>query len=118
MSEGTMKECCNLCPYSRENTLFLHPDRAEEFANAASNPYNDFVCHKTGVILDDSDYDDKGGDIVRGEKSLTCMGFASLQYNLDANHDEDFVPDPHAFDDDAEMITHHEDEYYKNRTKK
>jgi hypothetical protein len=94
--------------------LFLHPERAEEFANAAMNPYNDFVCHKTGVILEDSDYDDRGGDIVRGEKSLTCMGFASLQHNLN-DHDENFVPDPHAFDDDAEMISHHEDEYYKTR---
>ena len=105
MSE-TMKECCGLCPYSRKNTLFLHPSRAEEFAFAAENPFNDFVCHKTGVTLEDNDFDDMGGSIVRGEKSLTCMGFASMQHNIN-NGDDSFKVDPNAFEDSWEMIDHH-----------
>ena len=64
---NVMKECCGLCPYSRKNTLFLSPDRAEEFAYAAENRYNDFVCHKTGVGLEDNESDDLGGSIVRRE---------------------------------------------------
>jgi len=106
--EETMKECCGLCPYSRKNTLFLHPERAEEFANQAENPYNDFVCHKTGVVLEETEFDDRGGDIVRGEKSLTCMGFASMQHNIN-NGDDSVRVDPNAFEDAWEMIEHHTD---------
>lgn len=51
-----MKKCCGLCPYSRKNTLFLHPERAAEFAFSADNPYNDFVCHKTGITYDDDEH--------------------------------------------------------------
>ena len=110
--EGVMKKCCELCPYSIKNTLFLDPTRAEEFAYQAENPYNDFVCHKTGVTLEDSEFDDKGGDIVRGEKSLTCMGFASMQHSLN-NGDDSFIVDENAFDDVWQMIEHHTDYYEK-----
>jgi len=113
--DGVMKECCGLCPYSRNGTLFLHPDRAEEFAYQATNPYNDFVCHKTGVI-DESD-EDCGSEIVRGEKSLTCMGFASLQQSLNENSGE--MPlDEDAFEDCDEMIDFHTEEWdSKNKSK-
>ena len=109
--EQTMKECCGLCPYSKKNTLFLHPERAEDFANAAENPYNDFVCHKTGVTLEEEDFDDRGGDIVRGEKSLTCMGFASLQENINGTHGAKV--DPNAFEDAWEMIDHHTEKHHE-----
>lgn len=100
-----MKECCGLCPYSRKDTLFLTEERAEEFAFQAENPYSDFVCHKTAVELEESEYDDRGGDLVRGEKSLTCMGFASMQHNI--NGTGDIRVDPNAFGDTWEMIEHH-----------
>lgn len=106
-----MKKCCGLCPYSRENTLFLHPDRAEEFAYSADNPYNDFVCHKTGVTEEANDYE--SSSIVRGEKSLTCMGFASMQHNINGT-DDSFKVDPTAFEDSWEMIEHHQQEWDKN----
>ena len=105
--QGTMKECCGLCPYSRKDTLFLNPSRAEEFAIQAENPYNDFVCHKTGVAYDDGE--DSG--IYRGEKSLTCMGFASMQHNINGSN-YDFRVDPNAFEDSWEMIEHHEEHAY------
>jgi hypothetical protein len=107
--EHTMKECCGLCPYSRKDTLILSPERAEDFANAAENPYNDFVCHKTAISLEESDFDDRGGDLVRGEKSLTCMGFASMQQNINGGANDNYRIDPNAFEDAWEMIEHHTD---------
>ena len=85
MSSSVMKKCCGMCPYSRKNTLFLHPDRATEFAYQAENPYNDFVCHKTGVIHEDHPDEDRQNEIVRGEKSLTCAGFYAMQYNINSD---------------------------------
>ena len=107
--EGVMKKCCGLCPYSREGTLFLHPERAEEFAYQADNPYNDFVCHKTGVDYEGNDFD-HDGDIVRGVKSLTCMGFASMQHSIN-NGDSSFIVDIDAFEDTWEMIEYHTEAY-------
>ena len=104
MNEGIMKRCCGHCPYSREGTLFLTLERAEEFATHAENPYNDFVCHKTALV-------DSHSDMVRGEKSLTCMGFASMQHNIHGHLGEGFVPDPDAFYDYWEMVEHHTEKY-------
>lgn len=104
-----MKSCCGMCPYSRKNTLFLQPDRAEEFAYQAENPYTDFVCHKTGVTLEDNDYDDKGGDIVRGEKSLTCAGFHAMQQIINGTEElsEIEIDYQDHFSDVWEMYEHH-----------
>jgi hypothetical protein len=111
MSE-TMKKCCGLCPYSRKDTLYLHPERAEEFAYQAENPYNDFVCHKTGVANKDHPDEDRQDEIVRGEKSMTCCGFASMQHYINDNTlEEGFTPDPNAFEDSWEMIEHHTEEW-------
>ncbi len=101
-----MKKICGLCPYSRTNTLFLHPERAEEFAYQAQNPYNDFVCHKTGVVDEEGE-----GDIVRAEHSFTCCGFLSLQVNEGARCPEGFTPDPNAFDCADDMIMAHTDHW-------
>tara|TARA_R110000851_G_scaffold215606_1_gene368420 strand:- start:95 stop:445 length:351 start_codon:yes stop_codon:yes gene_type:complete len=114
MSE-IMKKCCGLCPYSRKDTLYLHPSRAEEFAAHAENPYNDFVCHKTGVVHEDHPNEDRQSEIVRGEKSMTCCGFASMQHYINDNPlEEGFTPDPDAFDDSWEMTEHHT-EYFENK---
>jgi hypothetical protein len=114
--EETMKECCGLCPFSRDKTLFLHPDRAEDFATSAENPYNDFVCHKTGHVLEDNDRDIRGGDIVRGEKSLTCMGFASMQENINGTLGDVRI-DPTAFEDSWEVSEHHTDAYERKKNR-
>ena len=104
MSERTwMKEPCGLCPYTRVNTLWLHPERAEDFAYSAQNPYTDFPCHKTADLLED----DEGAEYVFGRKSLTCCGFLSLQCNENGNEPEGFTPHHDAFGDAWEMIDHH-----------
>ncbi len=111
-----MKECCGLCPYSRKNTLFLHPERAEDFAYQADNPYNDFVCHKTGVIHEDSIYEDEQSSIVRGEKSLTCAGFHAMQHlinGMDEDSEIEIDYEDH-FSCTDEMTDHHEEQYHKD----
>lgn len=106
-----MKKCCGLCPYSRKNTLFLHPERAEEFAYSADNPYNDFVCHKTGVVREYHPDESRQGDIVRGEKSLTCAGFHVMQSLINGKNPEIEVDYDDHFSEAYEMIEHHEDHY-------
>lgn len=109
-----MKKCCGLCPFSRIETLFVHPERAEEFAYSTENPYNDFVCHKTGIIDEDNPDEDKQNEIVRGEKSLICCGFASMQHNINSEHSEEgFIPDEDAFSEAWEMIEHHQIQWDK-----
>ena len=96
----TVKKCCGLCPYAKEGNLYLPQERRTEFALQALNQYNDFVCHKTAVLDEDS------GEYVRGKKSKTCMGFATLQHNSvgQPHKRQDFTPDPAAFKDVVEMI--------------
>jgi hypothetical protein len=108
-----MKKCCGLCPYSRLNTLFLHPERAAEFAYSASNPYNDFVCHKTGVLEEN---DEESAEIVKGVKSFTCAGFYAMQHliNNPNKKSEIKINTEDHFDDVYEMIEHHE-EYYEQK---
>lgn len=111
MSE-VMKKCCGLCPYSRKNTLFLHPKRAEEFAYQANNPYTDFICHKTGVVDEDNEY--SSGDIIRGEKSLTCAGFHVMQSEINGKKSDIKVDYEDHFTEDYEMIEHHEENHNEN----
>ena len=110
---SVMKKCCGLCPYSRKNTLYLHPSRADEFAYNASNPYSDFVCHKTGVVHEDHPIEEKQNEIVRGEKSLTCAGFHVLQKISNGQEEEVEIEidyDDH-FTEPYEMSEHHEFKY-------
>ena len=110
-----MSKCCGLCPYSRKRTLFLNPERAEEFAYMAENPYTDFVCHKTGVIHEDHPDEDMQNEIVRGEKSLTCAGFYAMQLIINGkeeNSEIDIDYEDH-FSDAWEMIEHHEEKFYE-----
>ena len=99
-----MKEPCGPCPYSRSKTLPLHPERAADFAYSASNPYNDFVCHKTAEIYED----EESSEFVRGKRSFTCNGFLSLQCRENDIEIEDFMPHDDAFFDCEEMIERHE----------
>lgn len=106
-----MKRCCGLCPYSRKNTLFLHPDRASDFANSANNPYNDFVCHKTGVVHEEHPIEEMRNEIVRGEKSLTCAGFHVLQSQINGTESEIEIDMQDHFGEAWEMEAHHEENY-------
>ena len=112
-----MKKCCGLCPFSRKNTLFLHPERASDFAYMAENPYTDFVCHKTGVVDEDNPDEEHQSDIIRGEKSLTCAGFHAMQNILNGTESkcEIKIDWENHFGDTYEMMQHHENEWENKR---
>lgn len=111
-----MKKCCGLCPYSKKDTLFVHPDRAEDFAFSASNPFGNFPCHKTADLVED---DDGFGEYVHGEKSFTCHGFFALQaaenWEEKDYSENGFTPDVNAFCDPWEMIEHHTQKWETER---
>lgn len=102
-----MKKTCALCPYSRTKTLFLHPDRAEEFAYMAQNRYNDFPCHKTADHVEETDFHD--GGYVAGAQSKTCHGFLTLQIAEGGYTPDGFKPDGDGFESVDEMIESHAD---------
>jgi hypothetical protein len=100
-----MKKCCGLCPYAKEGTLFLHPERTQDFAYSAENPYTNFPCHKTAEVYED-DYDGSA-EYISGEASFTCHGFKTLQMASNAREgmlfDKDglqFWVQPHNIDDE------------------
>jgi hypothetical protein len=87
-----MKKPCNHCPYRHDVKPFLRPERGEELAYAATNPYNSFPCHKTTV---DSDDEDGCGDRIVTSESKVCAGFLTLMSNElgRTSYDSDgFVP--------------------------
>ena len=107
MTERTwMKKCCGLCPYAQERTLWLHPNRAEDFAYQATNPFNDFPCHKTADFFEDEQHDGDNSGFVFGEQSFTCHGFKTLQVNENGEEDG-FVADGVGFYDTHDMIGAH-----------
>lgn len=103
-----MKEPCALCPYSRSKTLWLHPERAADFAYNAANRYGDFPCHKTADLRED---EDGHGEYVAGRKSLTCNGFLSLQVRENGLRIDGFEPSADAFEDHWEMIERHQEHW-------
>jgi hypothetical protein len=99
-----MKTPCVQCPYRCDVKPFLHPERGEELAYAAQNPYNSFPCHKTTVDSDDDDYD---GERREGPNTKMCAGFLSLMHNENGftHYDsEGFEPSDLAYGDVYEMI--------------
>lgn len=113
----TMKKCCGRCPYSKKNTLFLHPERAEEFAYQAENPYSDFICHKTGIVDDDNPDEDKQGDIIPTDKSLTCAGFYAMQFLINSDGEPEIVIDDDAhFSEVWDMVDHHQEHWDAEHT--
>lgn len=96
-----MKKACEHCPYRRDVKPYLHPERGEELAYHAQNPYNSFPCHKTTV----ADEDDEEGGMLVTYKSKECAGFVMLQINEGMNCPEDFKPDwTVSYQDVYEMI--------------
>ena len=100
-----MKEPCGPCPFSRSKTLPLHPERANEFAAMAQNPYSSFPCHKTADLVEETDFEP--GGYVHGDRSFVCNGFLSLQVSENANGPDGFEPHSDAFEDSYEMAEHH-----------
>ena len=83
-----VKKPCKHCPFRNDIKPFLHPDRAYQIASSASNPYNDFPCHKT------TEYDDESedGEMIVTDKSKTCAGFLTLRAQEGMRVPEGFAP--------------------------
>jgi len=86
-----MKKPCKDCPYRRDVKPFLTEARGYELAYHATNPYNEFPCHKT------TEYDEEGdsGDMLVVETSKQCAGFLTLMANEcgEKRMPEGFEPD-------------------------
>ena len=85
MSKDYMEKPCQHCPFRRDVTPFLHPDRAYEIAASASNPYSNFPCHKTL----EHDEDSEDGKLMATECGKTCAGWLTMQ----AGEDDRFLPE-------------------------
>lgn len=95
-----MKEPCAHCPFRHDVKPFLHPERGEELAYHAQNPYNSFPCHKTTVADEESD----DGEMLCTEKTLECAGFITLQINEGMECPDGFTPSDKVYDDTWAMI--------------
>lgn len=81
-----MKQPCKHCPFRRDVKPFLHPERGEQLAYHAQNPYNSFSCHKT------TEYDEDSDNQVAVSTSLECAGFMTLQCVEGMEPPEGFEP--------------------------
>lgn len=100
MSDFVTKPCQH-CPYRRDVKPFLTPERGEELAYLAENPYNSFTCHKT------LENDEETGKNYSGVQSKVCAGFLSLQHNVNGHtsyDEEGFKPSPDVYDDTWDMV--------------
>lgn len=95
-----MKKPCKHCPFRRDVKPFLRPERGEELAYHAQNPYNSFPCHKT------TEADDESDESFCNEETKECAGFMTLQYiENDNNLPDGFEPDyDNVYGDIYEMI--------------
>ena len=95
MAEETyIKKPCQHCPFRKDVVPFLTPERGEELAYAAQNPWNTFHCHKT-LEADDSE----DGNLLATESSKHCAGFLTL---MAAELGEEEAPD--GFEPSYEMV--------------
>ncbi len=107
MSENYfMKKPCEHCPFRRDVKPFLTPERGEELAYHATNPYNSFPCHKTTV----EDEDSEESEMCATENSKECAGFLTLQINEGASCPENFEPSDLVYSDTYEMIDAYENQ--------
>jgi len=104
MAQHFMKEPCEHCPFRVDVRPFLRPERAEDIAYSAGNPYNEFFCHKT------IEHDDEGDSCVTG-KSLVCAGFLAMQINVGTvSEPEGWVWPRNVYAEPAEMAWAYEAE--------
>ena len=102
------KKPCKSCPFRTDVKPFLHPERAEEISDLASNPYSEFHCHATLGHDDDED------DTMVVESSLVCAGFLAMQIEqCGTNPPEGFVVPTNVYADSWEMTYAYEDEWRK-----
>jgi hypothetical protein len=97
-----MKTPCEWCPFRKDVDFRFSPERGEQMAYSANNPYNTFPCHKTAVLEEDEDgYND---EYVHGGNSKECAGFLSLQINNGVKECPDgFKVSDKAYEDSDEM---------------
>jgi len=81
-----MKQPCKHCPFRSDVKPFLHPERGEELAYHAQNPYNSFTCHKT------TEADKDGFEMNVTEESKKCAGFMTLQIVEGMPIPDGFIP--------------------------
>jgi hypothetical protein len=106
MSDEFMKKPCAHCPFRRDVRPFLHPERAEEIAYSAQNPYAEFICHKT------LGHDEEEGDTIVVETSLICAGFLAMQINeAGLDEPEDWTWPDNVYADLYEMIDAYAEEW-------
>jgi hypothetical protein len=111
MSDFVKKPCKN-CPFRNDVKPYLHPDRAEELAYLAQNPYSDFTCHAT--IEYDGDEDHQGRPTGDYSKAKTCAGFLTLRAQDGEDVPDGFEPSYDiCYSDAYEMIEAFEDEWNK-----
>lgn len=100
-----MKQPCKHCPFRHDVTPYLTPQRGEELAYHATNPYNSFPCHKTTVS------DEEGGERFYDNDTKECAGFMALQHNVTGcSLPEGFEPSELAYDDIFIMIDAYEEQ--------
>jgi hypothetical protein len=106
-----MKEPCKHCPFRRDVTPFLTPERADEISGLTWNRYNEFPCHKT------IDFDDEGDSFATAE-SLTCAGFLAMQISESGMECPDgFEPSDKVYSDPYEMTGAYQDEWDKSHAR-
>lgn len=115
MSEEFMKAPCLHCPFKRDVTPFLNPDRAYDIANNAENRYGSFPCHKTTESDDDSEH----GEMMVVETSKECAGHLYMKAMSNGScyyESEGFKPDPkwNCYEDSYEMYEAYAEEWQKS----
>ena len=110
MSQDYMRTPCKNCPFRTDVRPYLHPQRAEDIAHSACNPFSNFTCHET---LEEHDE-----DLIETTRSKTCAGFLTLKYieNGESGYEDDgFVPSLETvYSDTWDMIQAYEDEWNKS----
>lgn len=110
--ENFCKKPCKNCPFRNDVKPYIHPERAEEIAYSAQNPYNDFPCHKTFEFLDDEDFE--GNSLADLSNSKTCAGFLTLRAQSGMEVPEGFEPSwLICYTDELDMIQAHEEAWRK-----
>lgn len=114
MKNWFMKSPCKHCPFRRDVTPFLHPERGAELAYSADNPYNSFQCHKTTEANEDTE----DGEMYATSDSKECAGFMTLQHIECGNElPEGFEPNYDIVYDSAfDMAQEYEEEWNTKHT--
>ena len=69
-----VKTPCKNCPYRKDKKPYLTKSRGADLAHYARGRFNDFPCHKTMVLDEESEE----GEMMCTKKTKTCAGFLTL----------------------------------------